>query len=543
MSASPELGARALVFSDGGPIRLCICTSEVVSEPNRPKDHSEWLCRPMIFTELLGMYFSMGGRIFIFVFLIHCIFFPVTSKTECRSLAISAFWSRQSEMSSLREDVVLEKQRQKVAELRGTTEMIITGNERLKTSAIVAQRRHIAIIDGTSERDDGGHVATLNEEIRQSKAEEELVDEVTEEAYQVDVNDLHEARIVEFGGEELSTDVEWDTVLEKVELYRSRLAKTWCLCDPLYYLLVDHSGFHGPTSDLLKDYLPHIRHFLPKEMCFTVPTFSEEEADFFDLLIMADDVDDIVAVTSEQKRAKKLVSKMIESVIMPMRNYLSEVEHMMRNVVPLMDATVALDKRCWVRYGEKSLEATAARRNKGSDPNKRARVGYKVDTAIEYQELDWAPVIGCVEISGGLPRCSRSKEWDDTLKLGLELRDLWVFTEEQLVGVDTTHLVFWGLTVVARTIRIYALAALGGLFHLVLVHEASLPSSREDLINVELAYLTLMGFKEKLEATIKELCNLNRKRVVLMARGKRKDMSGSPKRGSAKKPKIICTPN
>ncbi|CAG8696596.1 16732_t:CDS:2, partial [Racocetra fulgida] len=75
---------------------------------------------------------------------------------------------------------------------------------------------------------------------------------------------------------------------------------------------------------------------------------------------------------------------------------------------------------------------TAVRRNKERDPNDRARIGFKVDAAIEYQNISWTPVLGCLEVSGGLPRCSRSKEWDTTLKLGLELRDLWAIAEGQL---------------------------------------------------------------------------------------------------------------
>ncbi|CAH1771321.1 13519_t:CDS:1, partial [Entrophospora sp. SA101] len=62
--------------------------------------------------------------------------------------------------------------------------------------------------------------------------------------------------------------------------------------------------------------------------------------------------------------------------------------------------------------------------------------------------LSSTPVIGCLEVSGGLPRCSRSKEWGDTLKLGLELRDLWVIAGDHLTGVDISELVLWGLIVV-----------------------------------------------------------------------------------------------
>lgn len=99
------------------------------------------------------------------------------------------------------------------------------------------------------------------------------------------------------------------------------------------------------------------------------------------------------------------------------KNDLPEVEHTFRNVVPLLDATIGKDGYFWVKYGEQSLEATARRRNKERDPNDRAQIGFKVDAVIEYQNLSWTPVIGCLEVSGGLPRCPRSKEWDTTLKL------------------------------------------------------------------------------------------------------------------------------
>ena len=93
--------------------------------------------------------------------------------------------------------------------------------------------------------------------------------------------------------------------------------------------------------------------------------------------------------------------------------------------------------------GECTLYATAERRNKKRDPVDRARVGYKVDLIVEFTGLHWKPEIGCGKVAGGLPRCSRSKEWKDTIKLAWELRDLWALTQEELAGVDASALVAW----------------------------------------------------------------------------------------------------
>ncbi|CAB4477378.1 unnamed protein product [Rhizophagus irregularis] len=71
------------------------------------------------------------------------------------------------------------------------------------------------------------------------------------------------------------------------------------------------------------------------------------------------------------------------------------------------------DNHYLIKYKESPLEATATHRNKETDPNDRARVEFKVDAIFEYQDIQ--------ALSGGLPQCSRSKEWDDTRKLGLEL--------------------------------------------------------------------------------------------------------------------------
>ncbi|RUP11979.1 hypothetical protein BC936DRAFT_139897 [Jimgerdemannia flammicorona] len=63
----------------------------------------------------------------------------------------------------------------------------------------------------------------------------------------------------------------------------------------------------------------------------------------------------------------------LDSVMMLEKNSMSETEHQCRNIMPLLDATIRIDNQYRIKYGEQSLEATAARRNKGRDPNDRAR--------------------------------------------------------------------------------------------------------------------------------------------------------------------------
>ncbi|KAF0480162.1 hypothetical protein F8M41_023781 [Gigaspora margarita] len=105
----------------------------------------------------------------------------------------------------------------------------------------------------------------------------------------------------------------------------------------------------------------------------------------------------------------------------------------MRNVIPFIDAVIRDEPDFTVRYFESTLSATATRRNFGKDPLERSRMGYRVDALFKFCGLHWTPEIGSGEVSGGLPRCTIAKEWMDTIKLGWELRDMWVWPKNSLM--------------------------------------------------------------------------------------------------------------
>ncbi|CAI2173895.1 10237_t:CDS:2 [Funneliformis geosporum] len=363
-------------------------------------------------------------------------------------------------------------------------------------------------------------------------------DEECENEDNVDVTELREPCVTESDiGKALTSD-EWMEVQALVENYRSKIPKT----SPLFYHIVDHSGQHGPTTRLLEQYLTSMRQSLPN-VSFDLPSLSAEQEKYFDELFAAEDLQDVRARTPDQRTAKKLVDRINDSINCSNKDNIPEYEHTMRNVIPFIDASIRDVSDYVIRYFESTLRATAIRRNLGGDPTERARMGYRVDVLVKFHGLHWSPDLACGEISGGLPRCSRAKEWIDTLKLGWELRDVWALTQDQLNGVDASTLVVWGFTIVARTIRIYALVAAGGLFHLILAYEAPLPSSKWDICNIKIAYCTMLGFFQKLNTTKKMLVDLNYKRTKILCSGvKRKKLSTSfsspPIIGSPAKKKI-----
>ncbi|CAB5163821.1 unnamed protein product [Rhizophagus irregularis] len=292
--------------------------------------------------------------------------------------------------------------------------------------------------------------------------------------------------------------------LHEPQNYRSKIPQSRRIFNPLFYYIVDHSGQHGPTIELLKEYMPSIYKSLP-DVFFDLPKLSPDQNRFFDELFVAEDIQDVRASTAEQRAIKKLVDTINDSINDQYKDDISEYEHMMRNIVQFIDASIQkVPDYCF----ESTLQATAIHRNLGGDPTEHARMGYRVDVLIKFTGL------------------------------GLELRDVWTLAKDQLNGVNTSNLVVWGFTVVARSIRIYALAVAGGLNHLILAYEAPIPSASWNMCNTKIAYCTMIGFLQKLNATKMMLANLNNERTKTLCCGikrKRKAVSYSF-------PPIVSTP-
>ncbi|CAG8613852.1 8196_t:CDS:2 [Paraglomus brasilianum] len=328
----------------------------------------------------------------------------------------------------------------------------------------------------------------------------------------VDLTELHQPHITRSSSGKAMTLDEWAAVRLLVEKYNTKIPKTQCLYNPLFYSIIDHSGQHGPTTKLLEQYLPSMQRSLP-DVNFTIPKLSDELNEFFDKLLEEKDLQDVHASTPEQQTVKTLFDRIYDSINGPDRDDLSEYEHIMRNLAPFVDALIRKAPNYRACYFENT---TAAHCNKGGDPTDQTWIGLKVDVLVKFLGLYWRPDIGCIEVSGGLPRCNLAKEWIDTLKLGREMCDIWLLAQDQLKGIDASSLVVWGSTVVAHTIRIYALAAVGGFFHLILAYETPIPSSIWDMCYIKIAYCTMLGFVQKLDTTKLKLIELTKERAKLL---------------------------
>ncbi|RUP46343.1 hypothetical protein BC936DRAFT_147062 [Jimgerdemannia flammicorona] len=187
----------------------------------------------------------------------------------------------------------------------------------------------------------------IREEQEDMSEEEDNLDERAEEA---DVSVLKEPCISHIGEAPLMSNEDWAVIMTKIEQYRKKIPASQRLFDPLHYYIVDHSERHGPTTKLLDKHFPSMRGSLSKEINFSLPVLSGKDAEVFDMLVMADNVEDIQAETLKDRIVKKLMSKVVDAVSMRNHNMMSEMEHTARNIMPFIDATAGQQQRFQIYY-------------------------------------------------------------------------------------------------------------------------------------------------------------------------------------------------
>ncbi|RUS29706.1 hypothetical protein BC938DRAFT_480348 [Jimgerdemannia flammicorona] len=103
--------------------------------------------------------------------------------------------------------------------------------------------------------------------------------------------------------------------------------------------------------------------------------------------------------TGKGKFIKNLVGTLKETHARH-REYLSE-EHIIRNLVPFIDATMDLpgSRPYRVDWGENTLHACSERRNQNRDPQLRSRLGMKCDCRMVCTTASWKAEIGVGEVS------------------------------------------------------------------------------------------------------------------------------------------------
>lgn len=295
----------------------------------------------------------------------------------------------------------------------------------------------------------------------------------------------------------------WERIVSLIKAARDQIPASKRLYHPLWYYIIDHTCQHTPTSILLQEHLPDMVSEVRAKIAFEREKLSEQDATFLRHLIDAEDYDLIHPENPSQRRLKECFTTIMYYIRRPGRR-MSEMEYISRSLMPFLDATFD-DPSLTIGYGELCLASSA----EGRDPLLPAKAGYKTDFKITFQGLLGGLKVAVGEVSGGLPKCTLSKQWRDKIKLTWELRDMWYHAQTELNGVDITNVPFWGIQDVALKVKLFALIPHEKLFHLVLVDEVWKPSSKYDLCNIQPTIELLSGFRKKVSETISRLLQIS----------------------------------
>ncbi|CAG8776466.1 20972_t:CDS:2, partial [Cetraspora pellucida] len=299
-------------------------------------------------------------------------------------------------------------------------------------------------------------------------------------------------------------EINYEDIRNKIDDYRKNILKKKRLYDPLWYYIIDHSGQHVPTKNLLGE----LREIIPKDISFEVQETPEKLSELFDKLETNSNLNSVIIDNEEENDIRDLWRNIRKHLSKP-KHRLSEASHMYKNVLPHFE-NIFNDDNWQLDCGDTSLLSSSERRNLGRDPQTRAKIGQKCDMILFSNRLGWLPELLIGEVSGSiLPQCSSCKSWQDKIKLIIGLRDVLVRLENELPGMDQT---VYGVQVVGYKLKIYAMVSHGGLFHLMLLYECYLPASLDEMCNIEHVWNVLKTLYIKVKVLEVNLLTLNQKK-------------------------------
>ncbi|CAG8805267.1 16687_t:CDS:2, partial [Racocetra persica] len=244
-------------------------------------------------------------------------------------------------------------------------------------------------------------------------------------------------------------EIDYEAIRNKIDNYRENIEPNKRLYNPLWYYIIDHSGQHTPTNNLLSEF----REIIPKDVSFIVEETSEELSKLFNNLVNTQDLNSVLVKNEKEDNIKDVWKQIHKNLGRPKRK-LSEAMHKYRNILPYFD-NIFDDDEWQLECGENSLVSSSERRNLNRDPQSQARIGQKCDITITSNKLGWSPELLIGEVSGGiLPQCSAHKAWEDKIKLGIGLRDILVRLENELPGINQA---VYGVQVVGYKLKVYAM--------------------------------------------------------------------------------------
>ncbi|KAF0547671.1 hypothetical protein F8M41_000549 [Gigaspora margarita] len=110
------------------------------------------------------------------------------------------------------------------------------------------------------------------------------------------INDLEPEVVLNTQSASEHREIDYEAIRNKIENYRENIEPKKRLNNPLWYYIIDHSGQHTPTNNLLSE----LGEIIPKDVSFIVEETSEELSTLFNNLANTRDLNSVLVKNEKE---------------------------------------------------------------------------------------------------------------------------------------------------------------------------------------------------------------------------------------------------
>ncbi|RHZ57328.1 hypothetical protein Glove_390g41 [Diversispora epigaea] len=201
----------------------------------------------------------------------------------------------------------------------------------------------------------------------------------------------------------------------------------------------------------------------------------------------------------------------------PIQNSLSEQHAVHALYYPIINTVLRDDNILLMDWGEIASSSSSNAKNDNVSPERKAKIGYKVDFKITLKTPNYKLQAVHGEMSGGIrngeAEACRRKQWLDKLKLMIMLRDELnqVIKAYNQSNDELLNFIVYGIQVIGFHLNVYAMIwCSGGVYLFGLVDKCLIPSNLETFYSLEEVYVILKTLQKKVIEASSALIDIER---------------------------------
>ncbi|CAI2172165.1 2751_t:CDS:2 [Funneliformis geosporum] len=284
------------------------------------------------------------------------------------------------------------------------------------------------------------------------------------------------------------------------------------ILNPAYYGIIDLTGQHieTKTSFAVEDW-EELRNIFGTIVRWQYILTPEHFTEYFDKNF---------TLPSNPKDELRTFHKAVEFLrtSYPIQNTMSEQHATHALYYPLISTVLRNDAISLLDWGEIISCSSSDAKNDIISPEKKAKIGHKVDLKITLKTPNYKLQAVHGEISGGIKNgkaeaCKR-KQWLDKLKLMIMMRDelnqiIKYYTQS---NADFLYFIVYGIQVIGFQLNVYAMTwCSGGVYLFGLVDKCLIPGDLETFYSLEEVYVILKTLQMKVKETSNVLIFIEQK--------------------------------